>query len=228
MLEVTSEVTSGDVCIIGSDPALGSWVTGVTMNNDSGDLYGVTVIFPAGSNPTFEYKYQKDGCTTWESVPNRVVTLPTDGTAFYPIPDPDSWNNLPLGCGLGDVLAEDKEVCFQVCLTGVGTSGGVCAVGNIPELDNWGYGTPAVEIATDLYQTCIILPAGSPMPINIEYKFKKDDCATWEGVPNRLLTIDNSSPASQTLTHTWDDGAGACEPVAVEEAAWGTLKGMYR
>ncbi len=34
----------------------------------------------AGGNPSFEYKYRKDGCSTWESVGNRLVTLPTDGT----------------------------------------------------------------------------------------------------------------------------------------------------
>ena len=101
-------------------------------------------------------------------------------------------------------------------------------MGNIPELDTWGTGIAATEIATDLYQACITLQAGSPMPINIEYKYKKDDCNTWESVGNRLLTIDNSSPASQTMTHTWDDGPGACDPVAVEDAAWGTIKGMYR
>jgi len=68
------------------------------MNDDGGGSYGVTVIIPAGSNPTLEYKYQKDGCTTWESTPNRVITLPTDGTAFYVIPAADTWENQALDC----------------------------------------------------------------------------------------------------------------------------------
>lgn len=222
-----ADTSTGDVCVIGSAAEIGAWGTGVTMTDDGGGLYSVDVVFAAGGNPTFEYKFQKDGCTAWESVGNRLVTLPTDGTTSVVLA-PDSWNNQPLGCGLGDVLAEDKVVCFQICMTGVTSTGGICAVGNIPELDAWGAGIPTVEIAVDLYQACIILPAGSAMPINIEYKFKKDDCATWESVGNRLLTIDNSSPASQTLTNTWDDGPGACDPVGVEEASWGTLKGMYR
>lgn len=221
------DTTTGDVCVIGDAAEIGAWGTGVTMVDGGGGLYTVDVVFAAGGNPTFEYKYQKDDCTTWEGTPNKIVTLPTDGTTTVAL-DPDGWENQPLGCGLGDVLDEDKVVCFQVCLTGVDNTGGVCVVGNVPELDNWGTGIPAVEIAADLYQACIILAAGSPMPINLEYKFKKDDCASWESVPNRLLTIDNGSPADQTATHTWDDGMGACEPVAVEDAAWGTLKGMYR
>ena len=221
------DTSAGDVCVIGSAAEIGAWGTGVTMTDGGGGLYTVDVVFAAGANPSFEYKYQKDGCSAWESVPNRLVTLPTDGTANVVL-DPDGWDNQPVGCGLGDVLAEDKTVCFQICLSEVGTTGMVCAVGNIPELDNWGTGILAVDVAADLYQACIVLSAGSPMPINIEYKFKKDGCETWESVGNRLLTVDNSSPAAQTLTHNWDDGPGACAPVAVENAAWGTLKGMYR
>jgi hypothetical protein len=221
------DTSAGDVCVIGSAPEIGTWGSGVTMTDGGGGLYTVDVVFAAGGNPSFEYKYQKDGCSAWESVGNHLVTLPTDGTTSVVLA-PDSWNNQPLGCGLGNVLAEDKVVCFQVCMTGVANSGGIFAVGNIPALDSWGTGITAVEIAPDLYQACIVLSAGSPMPINIEYKFKKDDCATWESVGNRLLTIDNSSPASQTTTNTWDDGPGACAPVPVEGAAWGTIKGMYR
>ncbi len=221
------DTSTGDACVIGDAAEIGAWGTGVTMTDDGGGLYTVDVVFAAGGNPSFEYKYQKDGCSAWESVGNRLVTLPTDGSTDVVL-DADGWNNQPVGCGLGDVLLEDKAICFQVCMTDVVSAGAICAVGNIPELDGWGTGIATDQIATDLYQACIILSAGSPMPINIEYKFKKDDCATWESVANRLLTIDNSSPASQTTTSTWEDGPGACDPVAVENAAWGTLKGMYR
>ena len=189
-----ADSSTGDACVIGDAAEIGAWTTGVTMTDGGGGLYTVDVVFAAGGNPTFEYKYQKDGCSDWESVDNRQVTLPTDGTTAVTL-GPDGWNNQPLGCGLGDVLAEDKTICFQICMTGVASSGGICVVGNIPELDNWGTGISVDEIAVDLHQACIVLAAGSPMPINIEYKFKKDMCATWESVGNRLLTIDNSSPA---------------------------------
>jgi hypothetical protein len=218
--------------VVGSNPAIGEWCQNgnlpVQMISEGGDLYGVTVTIPAGSNPTFEYKYQKTSCNDWESVDNRVVTLPTDGTAYYVIPEADSWNNLPLGCGLGDVLSEDKTVCFQVCVDAVGTTGGVCVVGNTPELDSWGAGVPAVEIGPGLYQACITYPAGSPYPINLEYKFKKDGCDTWESVGNRLFTVEEASMTETTLTSNWNDDVGSCAPVANEDATFSGIKSQFR
>jgi hypothetical protein len=216
-------------CVIGSAPEIGTWGTGVSMVGTPGDpdLFVVDVVFLAGGNPSFEYKYKKDACATWEGTGNRFVTLPTDGTTYVELA-PDSWEFLPITCGLGNTLEEDKEICFQVCLDGVETAGGVCTVGGIPQLDSWGAGIAADLIGFDLYQTCVTFPAGTAIPLNIEYKFKKDACNTWEGVPNRLIVLDNSLAPETTVTHTWDDGPGACAPVAVEEAAWGTIKGMYR
>ena len=82
--------TTGDVCITGDGDPLTNWGDGVVMAltcpSQDPKLYQVDVLFPAGSNPVFEYKYQKDDCGTWESVPNRVVTLPTDGTTIFPLP----------------------------------------------------------------------------------------------------------------------------------------------
>jgi hypothetical protein len=220
--------TLGDPCVIGSAAEIGAWDMGVPMALDgTPDLYQVDVVFAAGGNPSFEYKFQKDGCTTWEGTGNRPVNLPTDGTNFVEL-EIDSWEFAPVGCGLGSVLTEDKVICFQVCLDGVETAGGVCTVGGIPELDNWGNGTTAQLVGLDLYQTCVVFAAGTPIPLNIEYKFKKDACQTWEGTGNHLAVLDNSLDAETTLTHTWEDGPGVCAPVAVEEAAWGTIKGMYR
>jgi len=224
---MSGEAFTDGPCVVGSDPAINSWGPGVTMTSLGGDLFEVVVTFLAGSNPTFEYKYQKNLCADWESIGNRVVTLPNDGTTALAL-EADSWNNLPIGCGLGDVLSEDKTVCFQVCVDAVGTTGGVCVIGNTAELDNWASGVPATEIGPGLYQTCVIFPAGSPFPINLEYKFKKDDCATWESVGNRLFTVDDSVATETTLTHNWEDGEGACAPVANVNASFSTIKSLYR
>ena len=220
--------TVGLPCVIGSAFEIGAWGTGVDMTTQLGpELYEVDVVFFAGSNPSFEYKFKKDACVVWEGTANRVVTLPTDGTTDVVLAT-DSWEFAPITCGLGNILDEDKEICFQVCMDGVETLGGVCTVGGIPELDNWGNGISAPLVGVDLYQTCVTFPAGTAIPLNIEYKFKKDACATWESVGNRLIVLDNSLSTETTLTHSWDDGPGVCEPVAVEEASWGTIKGMYR
>ncbi|MFQ5600105.1 MAG: carbohydrate-binding module family 20 domain-containing protein [Candidatus Krumholzibacteriia bacterium] len=224
---MSGTATMGPPCVIGSAPEIGTWGTGVNMTNIGGELWQVTVTFAAGGNPGFEYKYKKDACASWEGAPNRVVALPTDGTTLVTLAT-DSWDNLPIGCGLGDVLAEDKTVCFQVCLEGVVNSGDVCVTGSVSQLTNWGSGALMALIGPDLYEACITFAQGTPIPVNVEYKFRKDGCVTWESVPNRMVTIDNGSPTAQTLAHAWDDGASTCVPVAAEEASWSILKSLYR
>lgn len=218
--------TAGAPCVIGSAPPLGVWGTGVTMTLLSGELYAVDVTFPAGSNPSFEYKYKKDACATWENGGNRSVTLPTDGTASVILP-PDSYDYAPLGCGLGQVLNHDKVVCFQVCMLGV-EAPPVCVIGSGDLLTNWTTGVPMTMVGPNLYQACITYPAGLPIPQNVEYKYKKDGCATWESVGNRILVIDNSSPNEQTLFNAWDNGVNACAPVGAKRSTWGNLKALYR
>jgi len=161
------------------------------------------------------------------------LTLPTDGSTTFDV-DPDSWNRLPLGCGLGDTLIEWKVVCFQVCLDGVEHSGDVCVSGNHSLLTNWGTGIVTYLTATDLYEFCLRFPAGTPVPGEVEYKFRKDDCTTWETIPNRVIVVDNESLPAVKVTHIWDDGPGVCdEAVGVaettfDEVSWGRLKGTYR
>ena len=225
---MSGEPTAGDPCVIGSAPEIGTWGTGVTMTSLGGDLYQVVVTFLAGHNPYFEYKFKKDGCNTWEGAANRPVMLPTDGTTSVVL-GIDSWNNLPIGCGVGEVLIGDRTVCLQVCLDGVDNTGGVCAIGSVAQLSNWGAGVPAVQVGPGLYQTCIVFPAGMAIPVTVEYKFKKDDCGTWESVGNRTFVISNAAPSEQTLMSNWDDNTnGACTPVGNEDADWGSVKAMYR
>jgi hypothetical protein len=224
---MSGELTSGAPCVIGSAAQIGTWGTGVNMTQVSGDLYNVVVTFPAGSNPNFEYKYKKDGCNSWEGVGNRLVSLPTDGTTAVTL-GTDSWNNLPLGCNVGQVLTETKVVCFQVCVDAVGTAGGVCLIGSPGDLTNWTTGVAMTEISAGLYQVCLPFEIGRACPITVEYKFKKDGCATWEGVGNRFFTVDNSSAAETTLTSNWDDGLGGCATVGTVEQTWGGLKSLFR
>jgi hypothetical protein len=220
--------TNGAPCVIGSAPQIGTWGSGVSMTQVSGDLYEVTVVFAGGSSPYFEYKYKSDGCNNWEGVGNRLVTLPTDGTTTVNL-NPDSFNNAPLGCNLGQTLSSPKEVCFQVCTdVGGGPVGtGLCVIGSSAQLTNWSTGVAMTEIAPNLFQACVTYPAGTPLQ-TVEYKFKKDDCNTWESVGNRMLTIDNGTPSSQTLTNSWENGTGACAAVGTHRASWGKLKMLYR
>jgi hypothetical protein len=221
---MSGTATTGAPCVIGNAAPIGNWGTGANMTNVSGELYNVTITFPAGSNPAFEYKYKADGCTNWEGVGNRLVVLPTDGTTAVTLA-PDSYNNAPLGCNLAPLNA-DKQVCYRLCMTGV-TAPAVCVIGSGSQLTSWGAGVPMTQIGTDLFEACVTYLAGTPIQ-NVEFKFKKDDCNTWESVGNRTLTVDNSSPATQTLTNSWDNGAGSCSPVDARRSTWGKLKSIYR
>jgi hypothetical protein len=125
-------------------------------------------------------------------------------------------------------LDADREICFQVCMDGIDPIGGVCTVGNIAELTSWGAGAPAQFLGGGIYQTCLTFPAGTAIPLTIEYKFKKDGCDTWESVGNRTLVLDNALALETTVTHSWDDGPGMCQPVANENHGWGSVKSMYR
>jgi hypothetical protein len=218
--------TTGAPCVIGSAAVIGAWGTGVPMNNVTGELWEQTVIFPAGSSPVFEYKYKADDCTNWESVGNRFVSLPTDGTDTVVLAI-DSFNNAPLGCDLGQILSEDKVLCFQVCMEGVDYTGGVCVIGNIAALTGWTTGVPMTMVGPSLYQACITIPAGTAIPQNLEYKFKKDDCNTWEDVANRGITVDNDSLPETLLFHTWNDGPGTCDPVSGDTDSFGGVKARF-
>ena len=224
---MSGEEFTGLPCVIGDAAEIGAWGTGVNMTQVDGDLFEVTITFLAGSNPNFEYKFKKNDCVDWETVGNRLVSLPTDSTIPVVL-ETQSWNNLPMGCGSEAPLLEDKTVCFQVCMLGAENSGGVCLVGNLPEFDSWGAGVPMAHLGGGLYQVCITFPQGTLTPVNGEYKFKKDDCATWESVGNRFLTIDNSLAVDTTLVHSWDEGPGGCDPVPTEHTSWDVLKAQYR
>ncbi len=224
---MSGTATTGAPCVIGSAPEIGAWGAGVPMTNVGGELWAVTVTFAAGSNPSFEYKYRKDDCTTWEGTDNRAVTLPTDGTTVVDLAA-DSWEFQPIGCGLGDVLLYDRTVCFQVCLSGVETTGEVCVIGSAPQLGSWVTGVTMGMIGPSLYQACVVFPAGTAVPLAVEYKFRKDGCDTWESVGNRTVMVSQDSPDEQTLSDGWDDGPFDCTPVAAEPTTWGSVKGMYR
>ncbi|MFH1843286.1 MAG: carbohydrate-binding module family 20 domain-containing protein [bacterium] len=226
---MSGEVTSGPPCVIGSAAEIGSWGTGVIMTQDlvEPDLYAVTVTFLAGGNPSFEYKFKKDACATWEGAPNRPVTLPNDGTTAVTLAA-DSWNNLPMGCGMGNILQEDFSLCIQVCMEGIENTGAVCVTGNNDELTNWGNGAHMYPVGPNLYQYCLSFEAGIAIPLTIEYKFRKDGCETWESVPNRTFVVDNGLGPEETAMYSWDDQPADCVPVPVEPASWGTVKSLYR
>jgi hypothetical protein len=225
--------TTGDVCITGNNTALTDWGNGVTMTNTEGDIWTVDVVFPAGTPAAVEYKYRRNACEDWENDPNRQLTLPTDGTDAITV-DPESFNRVaPIGCGFSAPLDQDVTVCFQVCLEGVAYMGDNCVIGNIPALGEWGTGLTMRQVGPDLFQRCLTFPAGTLVPMEIQYKFQKDNCTEWESVgggpfDNRMLTLTASSPVAQTIRSPWSDGPSTCTAVANDQQSWSTLKSNFR
>lgn len=79
------EGSAGDVCVTGSAPELTGWSQpGVAMTQPcpgvSPNLYELSVLFPAGSNPGVQYKYQKDDCSMWDCDPNHEFVIDDSGT----------------------------------------------------------------------------------------------------------------------------------------------------
>jgi hypothetical protein len=99
------EGSVGDVCISGSNLAIGDWTQpGLAMSQPcpgaSPNLYAVNATFLAGSNPSVQYRYQKDDCAALDCFPNHQFTIDdSQTTQILPI-DGWCWDvNSCLECG---------------------------------------------------------------------------------------------------------------------------------
>jgi len=132
-----------------------------------------------------------------------------------------------------EVTAQDVTVTFHLCLTeGVETAGNVCVTGAGDPLTNWGDGVlmafSCEAVSPKLYQVDVLFPAGgNPF---VEYKYKKDDCVTWEGTGNHSFTIEDSAPTMDLAVDGWEWNTPDCPDCSspVEESTWSTIKAIYR
>jgi hypothetical protein len=188
-------------------------------NVDIGNNDEFTGIIPAGH-----------GCDTVEYYV-RVVDTADPDTCY----GNDQCANAPnFFLPITEVTSQDVTVRFHMCLTsGIETTGGVCLTGSHPEITSWGDGVPMSLSCPSqdpkLYQVDVLFPAGSNP--YVEYKFKKDDCVTWEEGGNHSFTIDDTNP---TYDIPWVDGWQYITPdcpgcaTATEQIEWGTIKAIYK
>lgn len=163
-------------------------------------------------------------CTAYDS---------TDATTYEGAQDQNS-NDPPFMLNITNVLSQDVTVWFSLCLPDtVGTTGDVCVTGSATELTSWGDGVlmsqPCVDYSPEFYQVGILFPAGSNP--YIEYKYKKDGCATWESTGNHSATIDDSKSVNILPIDHWEFYEGEDCPncgVDSEESSWGAVKSIYR
>ena len=192
----------------------GATFTSVPMvfNVDVGNNDEYTGTIPAGH-----------GCTTVEFYV-EVVDI-TDNDTWYP--QDQCGNNPNFFLPITHVTSQDVTVRFHLCLTsGIETSGAVCVTGGHPALTNWGNGVPMVLVGPKLYQVDIVFAAGSNP--YVEYKYRKDDCSTWEGTGNHSFTIDDSSPFQNLWVDGWEYITPDCQPTSNNPATWGAIKAIYR
>jgi len=191
----------------------------MTYNTDVGNNDEFTGIIPSGH-----------GCDTLEYYV-EVLDL-TDSVACYG--QDQAFNDPNFFLPITGVTSQDVTVRFHMCLTsGVETTGDVCITGDGDPLTNWGDGVvmsltcPSQD--PKLYQVDVLFPMGSN-PF-VQYKYKKDACATWEGTGNHSFTIDDSGSFYEI---PWTDGWEYIEPdcpgcaTATENTNWGGIKANYK
>jgi hypothetical protein len=223
------------------------WKDGVTSNPGQGADLGATLFYRCTGDPAFTavpMTYNTDvgnndeytgtipsthGCSEVEFYVEAVDL--TDMTYCY---GQDQCGNSPnFFLPITEVTAQDVDVTFNLCLTeGVETSGEVCVTGGHEALTNWGDGVamlqPCPDISPKLYQVTITFPAGSNS--YVEYKYKKDDCATWESTGNHSFNIDDSSGSQMLWVDGWEYNEPDCPDcmTAAGPDQWGTIKGLFR
>jgi hypothetical protein len=168
------------------------------------------------------------GCTEVEFYVEVVDA--EDGETLYP--QDQAGNNPNFFLPITAVTAQDVQVTFQLCIS-EGSTGGVCVTGSAPELTGWSQpgvtmGQPCPAVSPNLYEVTITFAAGSNP--YVEYKYQKDDCATWDCDPNHNFTIDDSGPSQTLGIDAWCWGTVDCVECGspVEDASWGTVKALYR
>jgi hypothetical protein len=190
----------------------------MTYNVDIGSNDEYTGTIPAGH-----------GCDVVEFYIKVVDT--TDGDECY---GNDQNGNAPnFFLPITEVTERDVEVTFTVCLGEEETTGNVCVIGSQAPIGNWSAGVvmgqPCPTVSPKLYQVTVNFPAGSNP--YVEYKYQKDDCATWDCDPNHSFTIDDTGSSMDLPWDAWCWGDPSyCPDCAspVEDSTWGMIKGLYR
>ncbi len=163
----------------------------------------------------------------------------TDTSTYTGAQDQNN-NDPPFQLVITAALNQEVTVYFRLCLPPEGdpdydpAPGDVCVTGSGAPLSDWGSGVvlgqPCPAASPLFYEVGVVFPAGSSP--SIEWKYKKNDCADWESVGNRTVTIDDSAAMYiiPWVDH-WNNYSGddclICG-VGNEESTWGKIKQTYR
>ncbi|MFH1865883.1 MAG: carbohydrate-binding module family 20 domain-containing protein [Candidatus Eisenbacteria bacterium] len=211
----------------GADWDAGDTVNSVMFNGLVDGVWEFTaVIAPAG-----DYQCKVVLNNNWDQDTGANVSFHSDGV--NPVTFTYDMSNNTTGVSTQVVTQQDVTVTFTVCLPdSIDSFFDVCITGSHASLTNWGFGIlmgqPCPTLQPKLWTVDVMFPAGSD-PF-VEYKYKKDDCQTWEGTGNRPLTIDDSAPTQTMAPDVWEFLATECPDCSspVEDTSWGTIKSIFR
>ncbi|MGW1598245.1 CBM20 domain-containing protein [Streptomyces sp. NPDC002343] len=184
--------TEGETLLVsGSAPQLGAWdpARAVPLGTTASAYphWSTGIRLPAGL--TVQYKYIKrspTGSVTWESIPNRTLTVSPDGPG-----NDDRWNVTPV------------TAAFHVTAS---TTWGqnLYVSGNVADLGAW---DPAKALPLTTDSAAYPVWAGThqlPPGTTVQYKYLKknpDATVTWENGDNRTVFI--TSTGTATLNDVW-------------------------
>ncbi|MEW2298190.1 CBM20 domain-containing protein [Streptomyces sp. NPDC006743] len=185
-------VMEGETLLLsGSSPELGAWdpAKAVPLGTTPSAYphWSTSVQLPVGV--TVQYKYLKRspaGTVTWESIPNRTLTVSRDTPG-----NDDRWNVSPVATAFHATATTTWGQGLYVC-------------GNVPDLGAWDPAR-ALPLTTDsaaypMWSGTHQLPPGTA----VQYKYLKknpDGSVTWENGDNR--TVVTPSTGTLTLDDTW-------------------------
>lgn len=186
---------SGGVSLQGSRAPL-TWNAGtrlmLDLNHDL--IYTASVVFPAGTINSTEFKFTRSNGTvwSWESVPNRFLCLLDNGFMSM-VGDPPIWDDYVPPTG----TTVPVDVTFQVALGCMGDVMGVSLQGGAAPLDWTAGSTPLTDADSDgIWEGTVTFPAGTLY--DVEYKFAHTmDGSTWvweDNILNRVVTLSDATP----------------------------------
>ncbi|GGW59535.1 hypothetical protein GCM10010503_40900 [Streptomyces lucensis JCM 4490] len=184
--------TEGETLLVsGSAPQLGAWdpAKAVPLGTTASAYphWSTSVQLPVGASVQYKYiKRSPTGTLTWESIPNRTLTVSQDAPG-----NDDRWNVSP------------ATVTFQATAT---TDWGqnLYVTGNLPDLGSW---DPAKALPLTTGSATYPQWSGAhqlPPNTTVQYKYLKknpDGTVTWENGDNR--TVFTPSTGTLTLNDIW-------------------------
>ncbi|MBN2565519.1 MAG: hypothetical protein JXB46_07385 [Candidatus Eisenbacteria bacterium] len=212
----------------GSDWDQTDIVNTVMSDPDLDGVWEFTAIIPAGN---YQCKVVLNNNWDQNTAPSGNFSFTSDGIS--PVTFSYDMSNNTTTISTQVVTQQDVVVTFSVCLPdSIDSFFDVCVTGSHPALTSWGSGVvmgqPCPDISPKLYEVDVMFPAGSDP--YVEYKYRKDDCQTWENTGNHSFSIDDSAPTQILPVDGWEYVTPECPGCAspVEDATWGAIKTIYR